>query len=147
MKTTIEQSRHLAKLGVDLKTADLTYEKLAIWNKGDFPEEFQYRLREIPFQFFSGIGVPCWSLEALLELMPEEIVDKHKITIYKDGSEWVCCYQDLNGNLYGCEQTSCDIVLAAYRMVEWLVENGYIKTESNDDYKDRTNRSQVYPLP
>ena len=73
MKTTIEQSRHLAELGVDLKTADLTYEKLAIWNKGDFPEEFKYRLREMHFQYFSGIGVPCWSLEALLELMPEEL--------------------------------------------------------------------------
>lgn len=128
MKTTIEQSRHLAELGVDLKTADLTYEKLAIWNKGDFPEEFQYRLREMHFRYFSGIGVPCWSLAALMELMPEEVVDNHKVTLYKDGSEWVCCYQDLNGNVWR-SQESCDIVLAAYRMVVWLVENGFIKTE------------------
>lgn len=129
MKTTIKQSRHLAGLGVDLKTADLTYEKLAIWNKGDFPEEFQYRLREMHFQYFSGIGVPCWSLEALMELMPEEIVDNHKITLYKDAGVWVFCYQDLNGNAWPGSQESCDIVLAAYRMVVWLVENGFIKTE------------------
>ena len=129
MKTTIEQSRHLAELGVDLKSADLTYEKLAIWNKGDFPEEFQYRLREIHFQYFSGIGVPCWSLEALMELMPEEIVDNHWITLYKACGRWVCCYQDLNGNAWHGAQESCDIVLVAYRMVVWLVENGYIKTE------------------
>ena len=121
MKTTIEQSRHLAELGVDFKTADLTYEKLVIGGNGytDFPDEMRYRVRFVHFQLFSGIGIPCWS----------EIVDNHKITLYKDGSEWACCYQDLNGNLYGREQTSCDIVLAAYRMVVWLVENGYIKTE------------------
>lgn len=135
MKTTIEQSRHLAELGVDIKTADLTYEKLAIGGKGftDFPDEIRYRVRFVHFQLFSGIGVPCWSLAALMELMPEEIVDNHKITLYKDGNEWVCCYQDLNGNLYGREQTSCDIVLAAYRMVVWLVENEYIKTEKENN--------------
>ena len=128
MKTTIEQSRHLAELGVDFKTADLTYERLALSGLG-IPDDMQYRERFIPFQFFSGMGVPCWSLAALMELMPEEIVDNHKITLYKDGNEWVCCYQDLNGNLYGREQTSCIIVIAAYRMVVWLVENGFIKTE------------------
>lgn len=141
MKTTIEQSRHLAELGVDLKSADLTYEKLAIWNKGDFPEEFQYLLRDMHFQYFSGIGVPCWSLEALLELMPEELNGSCSISIYKDTGECVVCYEDGCGHVYGHDETSCDIVLAAYRMVAWLVENGYIKTESNDDYKDRTNRS------
>jgi hypothetical protein len=131
MKTTIEQSRHLAELGVDLKTADLTYERIAIGGNGytEFPEEFQYRLREMHFQFFSGRGLPCWSLEALLELMPEEIVDNHNITLYKACGRWVCCYQDLNGNAWPGAQESCDIVLAAYRMVVWLVENGYIKTE------------------
>ena len=129
MKTTIEQSRHLAELGVDFKTADLTYEKLVIGGNGytDFPDEMRYRVRFVHFQLFSGIGIPCWSLEALMELMPEEIVDNHKITIYKDCGIWVCCYQDLNGNVWR-SQESCDIVLAAYRMVVWLIENGYIKT-------------------
>lgn len=127
--TDIEQSRHLAELGVDLKTADLTYEKLAIWNKGDFPEEFQYRLREMHFQYFSGIGVPCWSLEALLELMPEELDGSCGLSIYKEDDEWMVCYEDGCGHVYGHEETSFDIVLAAYRMVVWLVENGYIKTK------------------
>ena len=128
MKTTIEQSRHLAELGVDFKSADLTYERLALSGLG-IPDDMQYRERFIPFQFFSGRGLPCWSLEALLELMPEEIVDNHWITLYKACGRWVCCYQDLNGNAWPGAQESCDIVLAAYRMVVWLVENGFIKTE------------------
>ena len=128
MKTTIEQSRYLVELGVDLKSADLTYEELATWNKGDFPKEFQYRLREIHFQFFSGRGLPCWSLEALLEMMPDELNGNCSISIYKDTGEWVVCYEDGYGNSYGHEETSFDIVLASYRMVVWLVENGYIKT-------------------
>lgn len=132
MKTTIEQSRYLAELGVDLKTADLTYEKLAIWNKGDFPEEFQYRLREMHFQFFSGRGLPCWSLEALMELMPEELDGSCGISIYKDDGEWMVCYVDGYGHIYGHEENSCDILLAAYRMVVWLVENGYIKTSKEE---------------
>lgn len=128
MKTTIEQSRHLAELGVDLKTADLTYEKLAIWNKVDFPEGFQYRLRDMHFQYFSGIGVPCWSLEALLELMPEVLDGSCGLSIYKEDDEWMVCYEDGCGHVYGHEETSFDIVLAAYRMVVWLIENGFIKT-------------------
>ena len=131
MKTTIQQSRHLAEIGIDFKTADLTYERLALSGLG-IPDDMQYRERFIPFQFFSGRGLPCWSLEALLELMPEEIVDKHKISLYKEGGIWVCCYQDINGNINGNVEASCDVVVAAYRMVVWLVENGFIKTEEEE---------------
>lgn len=132
MKTTIEQSRHLAELGVDFKTADLTYERIAIGGNGynEFPEKFQYRLLDMHFQYFSGIGVPCWSLEALFELMPEELDGSCGLSIYYKGDdEWMVCYEDGLGHVYGHEETSCDIVLAAYRMVVWLIENGFIKTE------------------
>ena len=131
MKTTIEQSRHLAELGVDFKTADLTYERIAIGGNGytEFPEEFQYRLLDMHFQFFSGMGLPCWSLEALLELMPEDLDGSCGLSIYKEDDEWMVCYEDGLGHVYGHEETSFDIVLATYRMVVWLVENGYIKVE------------------
>ena len=121
MKTTIEQSRHLAELGVDFKTADLTYERIAIGGNGytEFPEEFQYRLLDMHFQFF----------KALLELMPEDLDGSCGLSIYKEDDEWMVCYEDGLGHVYGHEETSFDIVLATYRMVVWLVENGYIKVE------------------
>ena len=69
--TDIEQSKKLAKI-LPHNTADNTWERVVITGCNlDIPEERQYVHRDIPFTFFSGIGVPCWSLAALLDVLPE----------------------------------------------------------------------------
>ena len=77
--TTLGQSRHLAEL-IPHDSADMCYEKLAI---GNIPQELQYRLCLTPFKFYSGIGVPAWSLSALLELMPETIKAEPSVSTLK----------------------------------------------------------------
>ena len=71
--TDLEQSRKLAEI-LSPESADQTWERIAIVGANlDVPEELQYRHNgDMPFQYYSGIGIPCWSLAALLDVLPAE---------------------------------------------------------------------------
>lgn len=64
--TDLEQSEKLAEI-LSIETADGTWVRIAIAGESlDVPEELQYRHSEMPFKLYSGIGIPSWSLAALL---------------------------------------------------------------------------------
>ena len=67
----LEQSMKLAEI-LPIESADQTWVRIAIAGANlDVPEELQYRHNgDMPFQFYSGIGIPCWSLAALLRVLP-----------------------------------------------------------------------------
>ena len=44
--------------------------------------------------------IPCWSLAALLGVLPDEVGDNHYLTLDKEGNEYCCCYEDINGNSF-----------------------------------------------
>ena len=108
--TNIEQSKHLVELGIPMESADMTYEKLAIGN--NFPEELQYRLCLTHFKFYSGIGVPAWSLETLLKLIP-------CADLIKLDNTWTC------GSIIDRIEADTPIE-AAYAMIVKLKENDLI---------------------
>ena len=68
--TDIEQSRTLAEI-LPKETADQTWQRVAIAGANlGVPEEIQYRHNgDMPFQIYSGIGIPCWSLAALFDVI------------------------------------------------------------------------------
>ena len=80
--TDIEQSKKLAEI-LPLESADMCYR--AYREEGGIPD---YGVTLCPYQFASWIGVPCWSLAALLEgVLPLEAethkqTDGHKIYYY-----------------------------------------------------------------
>ena len=43
---------------------------------------------------------PCWSLVALLNVLPDELGDNHFLTLQKEKNEYCCCYEDINGNSF-----------------------------------------------
>ena len=43
---------------------------------------------------------PAWSLAALLNVLPDELEDNHFLTLSKEGAEYCCCYEDINGNSF-----------------------------------------------
>ena len=58
--TNIEQSKHLMELGLNPQSADMNYDEFGVLRLAKPQERFQeYR------------QIPCWSLEILLELMPD----------------------------------------------------------------------------
>jgi len=68
--TDLSQSKKLAEI-LPLESADQTWARIAIAGANlDVPEELQYRHNgDMPFQYYSGIGTPCWSLVALLNIL------------------------------------------------------------------------------
>ena len=87
--TNIKQSKKLADI-LPLDSADNTYKRVVIAGCNlDIPEEQQYIHDDTPFTFFSGVGVPCWSLAALLSVLPSVITRNDKrmfLTMEKAGA-------------------------------------------------------------
>lgn len=142
--TTIEQSRKLLELGLNPETADM------FWQSNLNGSDRQYLLDIGKEEYFDieinsehcSIGnydIPAWSLDTLLELMPDEIStgkewsNKYQIDIRKYAPH---TYQIAYGNNRGFSKSwhdmintkECDNFLeACYNMVVWLLENNYIK--------------------
>ena len=145
--TSIEQSNKLLELGLSPESADMTYcaitegmrERMIIkdWqvNIG-----LDIAIKENRFSYKNGYVVPCWSLGALLEVMPiiKKGIDEY-LPYFIKGSEiwkgkiqsfWYCSYallDDSNTELITFRNSTA--VEAAYSMVAWLLENGFIKKE------------------
>lgn len=71
--TDLGQSKKLAEI-LPNNTADNTWERIAIAGSNlNVPEELQYvHNGDMPFCFYSGVGVPCWSLAALLKYIKDK---------------------------------------------------------------------------
>ena len=69
--TDLQQSKKLAEI-LPLESADQTWARIAIAGANlDVPEELQYKHNgDMLFQYYSGIGIPCWSLASLLGILP-----------------------------------------------------------------------------
>ena len=125
--TTIEQSKKLIELGIDINTADMYYQYFKSYSPSngvttghcDIPIIGSWKEHHIsiPDPAMPNADIPAWSLSALLELI----------------SNWQMQTQDNGiGILYGCKEeikiiegeTPLDV---AFQMVVWLKENGYIK--------------------
>ena len=142
--TSIEQSKRLLELGLSPESADMFYlienfvsQPIIKVGVGYNKEEED----ECNNDDFTPEYIPCWSLGALLAIMPESIPHKDSLKI-PERKYW-CYGWKLTPNtlLYEC-YIAADRVLtetfisfhyekspieAAYNMVVWLLENNYIK--------------------
>ena len=118
--TTIEQSKKLVELGLNPDTADMFYSRRPN-GKSEYSVLPDFK-PEGRLEVFTKVDLPCWSLGALLELMPKELEDDLDL-----------CYGTFDGNgeyqaLWTCScmnhvnfgETSID---AAFKVVCWLLEN------------------------
>lgn len=71
--TDIEQSKRLAEI-LPTERADMSW--VSIYDENHMMSD--HRVDLLPFRLFSGIGVPCWSLTALLAQMPCVELDTSK---------------------------------------------------------------------
>lgn len=75
--TDLNQSRKLAKI-LPLDSADMSYRPYR--EEGGIPD---YHADLCPYNFASWIGVPCWSLAALLS-----VIHDVSLNSFKDGRDW-----------------------------------------------------------
>ena len=111
--TSLEQSKKLIELGIDVNTADMYW---SLTNQNHPPVVGKYCAE------YGGMQLPAWSLNALLELMPKDFEDD--LEIYYGAFDgrgeyhpvWVCSCM----NRVDFGDTSID---AVFNMVCWLLEN------------------------
>lgn len=108
--TDIEQSRRLLELGLDPNSSDMYYTP--------YPnDEYWYDIPNVGMATKEVNQLSAWSLTALL-----------KLTLYGnlafgDKGFWMV----YNGKKRIASQTYDEPIDAAFEMVCWLLENGYIK--------------------
>ena len=122
--TTIEQSQKLLALGLKKESADMYYfmdptpvGSIYVPSLMFVEKHLKSRMPE-----YTKGDIPCWSLGALEKVMPSfqsnKYVGKYNYEFIKD--EWS------NGPDYRTDSYDNPID-AAYEMVCWLLEKGYIK--------------------
>lgn len=143
--TTVPQSQKLLELGLDHKTADMVYIKYADTDNPTpkFEGSLPMALGDIPIDEVDCVVLACWSLGALLEVMPKGITGKDGID-YKlllDVKEGFPKYYSTSYEIYH-EDFPYPIrdegkTLFEYLVegVIWLLENEYIKKEPNTSNK------------
>lgn len=110
--TDLKQSKKLAEI-LPHNTADNTWERIAIAGSNlNVPEELQYvHNGDMPFCYYSGIGIPCWSLIALFNATPQ---------IKIRGSKKIGYIVYYSKNI--ASNRSFDIIDAYYEMIVKLYE-------------------------
>ena len=130
--TSIEQSKKLLELGLDYKTADMWYGVFHGYIGGsDWDDDSAVETSEVakyPSQIENASkreGVPCWSVGALLDLMPFPVLYTQMMG---GGIFWGCKvqfpYDEQEPHIIDGQISQID---ACYNMIVWLLENGYIK--------------------
>ncbi len=118
--TSLEQSKKLLELGLRPQTADMYW---------DYDENTQSLSEAMAIPIYEGSwelhhknwskDIPCWSVGALLELMPM-VNGREPHLIWTKGT-YTCFYY------CGHKTTKETMIEAVYNMVIWLLENNYIK--------------------
>ena len=127
--TTIDQSKKLLELGIDVNTADMWYQHIG-YSIIDGKEKQTY----FPMVIRDNISdddLPAWTLSALLGMMPKlyEFGNDHN-----DGGCQPNLCKGWNNNRWHIVYRSSiyitnwydDPIDAAFEMVVWLLENGKI---------------------
>ena len=117
--TDIEQSKKLAEF-LPIESADMHYVRVYFEDKQS--DWFVKLGRPIK----SDDIIPCWSLAALLGVLPVSCDDgQHCLSLINSNPneeiEWLCCYEDCNGNLLN-ECYASNPVDACYEMILKLHE-------------------------
>lgn len=123
--TDIEQSKKLAKI-LPIESADCCY--FVVKESGEvMPTPVFIDIKELKKEekFLNEVTfVPCWSLTALLEVMP-------KPDLYRETADlWVCVTLFKEGSIRGFGETAID---AACDNITKMFRRGYLKKKGGEE--------------
>ena len=129
---SILQMKHLEELGMDTIGASMCWSKTPtgrelVINDGLLIGEVKYGM----------CTIPTYTLQDVLDALPEEITYKRKdylIEIWKRDSEWSVGYLffDDEDVIHLHDETNKSFINAAYSMLCWCIENGYVETNKTN---------------
>lgn len=124
--TSIEQSKKLVELGLNPETADMCYDLGEGETKAHLEcENFICYFTNDEYPECADRYIPCWSLGALLGLMPAGCSLRSRKGFTADKKIYFCTCPFNNDDPINYNSS----IEAAYNMVIWLLENNYIKAE------------------
>ncbi len=132
----VEQMQHLKELGVDTSNANFYWHRTKSLNNYEEWDEWKlyYGVLKLArgFTTINCEYVRTFTLQDILDLLPEEIYTEEnelatlKIYFPNDGY-WEFSYMGLHKCMeFFLEENLID---AAYEMLCWVIENGYLKTK------------------
>jgi hypothetical protein len=123
---SIEQMKHLQELGLDTSDASMCIE----WRESD---ESKKVVTSLDADTYYDYYHETYTLQDILDKLPKEIKTSTDtywlgISIY-DCKEWYVCYSMSDEFDYYEEFKSRQLIDAAYEMLCWCIENGYVGKE------------------
>ena len=131
--TSIEQSKKLLELGLNPESADMHYPDYYFDGYANGPCNTSYKeqienLLSVYINPDTRRILPCWSIGSLIDIIPSSInfgyENDFHFNLTKTPSGYIT---DFYEESFGGDTT----IDTCYRMIVWLLENGYIKKESN----------------
>lgn len=123
---SIEQMKHLQELGLDTSDASMCVE----WRESD---ESKKVVASLDADTYYDYYYETYTLQDILRLLPKEIktsTDTYWLTIsIYDCKEWYVCYSMSDEFDYYKEFKSKSLLDAAYDMLCWCIEKGYVGKE------------------
>lgn len=121
-----EQSQKMIDMGIDVWTHDMAYRKI----QGTLGEEIElWPAYTNTGKLFDSREFPAWSLDALMRMMPIIEYDGHAyqaLCYYRNG-KGIVNYENISEVRPFVSMSAEHLVDAAFDMIVWLVEEGYIK--------------------
>lgn len=128
---SIEQMKHLQELGLDTSDASIYWARVShgsrIYDKSkgkwfmSLQKEFQ------TCGFISYETLPAYTLQDILNKLPESI-QIYDLYIFKKVGLWWLKYVDVTNNGTVRLEKMPKLIDAAYYMLCWVIENGYLET-------------------
>lgn len=128
---SIEQMKHLQELGLDTSDASIYWARVShgsrIYDKSkgkwflSLHKEFQ------TCGFMSYETLPTYTLQDIIQRLPPSI-NICMLHIYPAADLWYFVYMDSYTRTILSTKYSPDIMNAAYQMLCWVIENGYLET-------------------
>ena len=117
--TSLEQSKKLLELGIDVNTSDMCW----IYVNGEY-------FYEVKDGALDDEDVYAWSLTALSNFILPYIMDddgnNYRINISMDGLDrWVAYYKSDDLSIHICDESE-DLIDVIFEMVCWLKQEEYI---------------------
>jgi hypothetical protein len=123
--TTLEESKHLMELGLGPNTADMKYRQcVETTGMGPYALVNSYVLNIRPYSENSDDGncIPCWSMQAMLDILSTIPQFKTAIRTVGNSITWTfMCYSVSEYNFYGKNDKEC-----LYQAVEFVLENKFL---------------------
>lgn len=125
----IEQMKHLQELGLDTSDAGVYWarrshgSRIDDKSKGKWFLSLQKEFMICGFMFYEVI--PSYTLQDILDKLPS-LVGNNMLTLQRYGDKWMCSYIENYTKSSIHIEIKEECIDAAYEMLCWCIENGYI---------------------